>query len=103
MDEKKKLLEVLLDIVKSYSDNIEKDSYLKEISRLLNIKESIIYDSFNKIRFKNARISQNNENLTLNNWKVNGFFSSDLVIAYCLFDDKNINFIKEKILFPNSI
>jgi hypothetical protein len=29
--------------------------------------------------------------------------SSDLVIAYYLFDEKNINLIKEKILFPNLI
>jgi hypothetical protein len=25
------------------------------------------------------------------------------VISYCLFNEKNINFVKEKILFPNSI
>ncbi|MDR1945238.1 MAG: hypothetical protein LBQ59_04150 [Candidatus Peribacteria bacterium] len=57
MDEKKKLLEVLLDMVKSYSDNIEKDFYLKEISKLLNIKENLVYDSFNKIRFKSQNKS----------------------------------------------
>jgi predicted DNA-binding protein YlxM (UPF0122 family) len=44
-------------MVKSYSDNIEKDFYLKEISKLLNIKENLVYDSFNKIRFKSQNKS----------------------------------------------
>ncbi|MDP2396292.1 MAG: hypothetical protein Q8S84_01970 [bacterium] len=51
IDEKKKLLLELLEIVKSYSDNIEKDYYLKEISKRLDINQNLIYDSFNRIKF----------------------------------------------------
>jgi hypothetical protein len=45
------MLSELLDIVKSYSDNIEKDFYLKEISKVLDINQNIVYDSFNRIKF----------------------------------------------------
>ncbi|MBT3728680.1 hypothetical protein HOF65_01895 [bacterium] len=59
IDEKKKVLAELLDIVKSYSDNIEKDFYLKEISKLLDINENIIYDSFNRIRYTTNTSKEN--------------------------------------------
>ena len=55
IDEKKKLLVEALSILKSYSDNIEKNTYLKEISKKLDIDIQIIYDEFNKIRFKRER------------------------------------------------
>ncbi|MGB2111117.1 MAG: hypothetical protein ACPHY8_04575 [Patescibacteria group bacterium] len=58
LDEKKKLLKELIDIVKSYSDNVEKDFYLKEIANLLDIHTKIIYDLFNRSR---AHISQNTD------------------------------------------
>jgi hypothetical protein len=97
-----KLLEILLVIVRSYSDNIEKDFYLKEISRLLEIKESLVYDAFNKVRFKSIK-----KEITSQQDKIferqKAISSTDLVISYCLFNEKNINFVKEKILFPNSI
>lgn len=35
-------------MVKSYSDDIEKDSYLKDISQLLDIPMNIIYDAYKK-------------------------------------------------------
>jgi hypothetical protein len=109
-------------MVKSYSDNIEKDFYLKEISRFLEIKESLVYDAFNKIRFKSIKTTSNssllkgeidqnsfffkegqNQNSPFNKRGQRGVSSTDLVISYCLFDEKNINFIKEKILFPDLI
>ncbi|MBT3727375.1 hypothetical protein HOG21_07120 [bacterium] len=51
IDEKKRLLKELLDIIKSYSDNIEKDFYLKEVAKLLDISTNIVYDAFNRIKF----------------------------------------------------
>jgi hypothetical protein len=93
---------VLLDIVKSYSDNIEKDFYLKEISRLLEIKESLVYDAFNKIRFKSTKKEITSQQDKISE-RQKAISSTDLVISYCLFDEKNINFVKEKILFPNLI
>jgi len=96
IDEKKKLLIELLDIVKSYSDNVEKDFYLKEISNLLNISQSIIYDTFNKIKFKST---------TKNNWnEIKKILTpTQLAIWYCLLNPKNIDIFREKILFPDSI
>lgn len=58
IEDKKKALWEFLEIVKSYSDNIEKDFYLKEISKLLDVSEKIVYDSFNRIRFQNTDISK---------------------------------------------
>jgi hypothetical protein len=50
-------------MIKSYSDNIEKDFYLKEVSKLLDINMNIIYDSFNKTRIKqNKPNNLENEN-----------------------------------------
>lgn len=97
IDEKKKLLIELLDIIKNYSDNIEKDFYLKEVANLLNINQNIIYDSFNKIRFK-AHDSQNKSPIIKQN-----ITSEEIVIWYCILNEKNINFFKKNILFPESI
>jgi hypothetical protein len=77
----------------------------------LDIKESLVYDSFNKIRFKNIKTSLNlplssgeiDQNSSLIKGGQRGVSSTDLVISYCLFDEKNIDFVKEKILFPNSL
>lgn len=94
IDEKKKLLVELLDIVKSYSDNIEKDYYLKEISRLLDINQNLIYDSFNRIKFTtNTSKDQKVE--------TNKITSEDMVIWYCLLDTKNVDFFNKHVLFKN--
>jgi len=94
IDEKKKLLWELLEIVKSYSDNVEKDFYLKEIATLLNINQNIVYDSFNRIKFtvnttKDKKIET--EKIT----------SEELVIWYCISNEKNIDFFNKHILFKN--
>lgn len=94
IEEKKKLLLELIDIVKSYSDNIEKDYYLKEISKLLDINQNIVYDSYNKIKFTYSKNQENNiekEKIT----------SEDFVIWYCLLNEKNIDFFNKNILFKN--
>jgi hypothetical protein len=61
------------------------------------LSEKLVYDSFNKIKFK---FQAKNE---VNELKKESISSSDLVIAYCLFDEKNINIVKEKILWPENI
>lgn len=97
IEEKKKLLKELLEIVKSYSDNVEKDFYLKEISNLLNINSNIVYDSFNKIRFTNheSKNAQMEIKQTIS--------SSELAIWYCLLDEKNIDIIKKNLIFDEWI
>ncbi|MDP2090458.1 MAG: DNA primase [Candidatus Gracilibacteria bacterium] len=96
IDEKKKLLLELLEIVKSYSDNIEKDYYLKEISKRLDINQNLIYDSFNRIKFttntsKDPKI------------EVSKTSSEDMVIGYCILEENNIEFFNKHILFKNGL
>jgi len=97
IEEKKKLLSELLEIVKSYSDNIEKDFYLKEIANLLNINSNIVYDSFNKIRFTNHESKNKQTEIKQN------ITSSDLAIWYCINNDKNIELIKKFLIFEEWI
>lgn len=99
IDDKKKILSELLEIIKSYSDNIEKDFYLKEVSKLLDIHQNIVYDSFNKIRF--SRTKENSQTPWDTNTKEITY--EDLVLAYCLFDEKNIEFFKESIVFSQGM
>ena len=94
IEEKKKLLLELLDMVKSYSDDVEKDAYLKEIWKVLDINQNIIYDTFNKIRYtintsKEAKV------------EVNKTTSEELVIWYCLSNEKNIDYFNKHILFKD--
>ena len=94
IEEKKKLLKELLEIVKSYSDNVEKDFYLKEISNLLDINQNIIYDSFNRIKFT-TNTSKDNK---IETEKIT---SEDLVIWYCISNEKNIDYFNKHILFKD--
>lgn len=50
IEEKKKFLLLLLEALKHYSDNVERDFYLKEISRELDIEKDLVYLEFSKIR-----------------------------------------------------
>ncbi len=94
IEEKRKLLKELLDIVKSYSDNIEKDFYLKEISRLLDINTKIVYDLFNRVKFTTEKKwdwEKNNKALT----------SEELAIWNILIDEKHSAFFKKHIVFTD--
>lgn len=93
LEDKKLLLEEALELIKSYSDNVEKDFYLKELSKLLWIRENIIYDRFNKIRFKYKKSEEENYQMK------NNITSTEIILAYCLLDENNLNFFKEKIIF----
>ncbi|USN58439.1 MAG: DNA primase [Candidatus Peribacteria bacterium] len=52
IEDKRKTLTPILEMIAHYSDSIEQDSYLKETARLLNIHLNVVYDAFNKIRLK---------------------------------------------------
>jgi DNA primase len=96
IDEKKKLLSELLDIVKSYSDNVEKDFYLKEISTLLDINQNIVYDSFNRIKFTTNTSKESNESK-------NKITSEEIAIWYCILNEKNIDFFNKHMLFKEGL
>ncbi len=94
LQDKKEMLKKLLEIVKNYQDNIEKDFYLKEISKKLDIKLDLVYLEYNKTKLEKrawefeVKISHK---LT----------SEDLIIWYIIkYPEKfslihqNINFIK---------
>ena len=94
IDDKKNLLKELLEIVKSYSNNIEKDYYLKEISKLLDINQNIIYDSFNRIKFTTNTTKE--QIITTNK-----ITSEEVVIWYCILNEKNIDFFNKHMLFKD--
>ena len=103
IEDKKKALSELLDIIKSYSDNIEKDFYLKEISKLLDISSKIVYDSFNRVRFPKNNDEKDDEKSYVAK-------SEDIAIWYLLASNsdeelkRNIQLLKEHITFlsPNT-
>lgn len=94
IEEKKKVLAELLDIVKSYSDNIEKDYYLKEISKLLDVNQNIIYDSFNRIKYTTNTAKDDR-------FKKEKITSEETVIWYCLSNENNIEYFNKHILFKD--
>ena len=98
IEDKKKLLTELLEILKSYSDPVEKDFYLKEISNKLWIKEYIIYDHFNRINRQKVKfwIEKRKE-------KIQKFTLEEIAIWYILLDEKHKNFIKKNIIFSEKI
>ena len=96
IDEKKKLLSEALWILKSYSDVIEKDTYLKEISKKLNIDIKIIYDAFNKIHLKRER-----KELKVD--KTNSYSPEDMAIAYIIHDKSLASKLYEKLVFKEEI
>jgi len=96
IDEKKKLLVEALSILKSYSDNIEKNTYLKEISKKLDIDIQIIYDEFNKIRFKRERKQMQVD-------KTTSVSPEEMAIAYILHDSNLAGWFYDGLVFKEEI
>ena len=99
IEDKKKLLLELLEILKSYLDPIEQDFYLKEISQKLDIKEHIVYDNFRKISREKTKfwVKQKEEQ------KKDNFSLEDIAIWYILLDEKHKEFIQKNIIFKDNI
>lgn len=92
IDEKRKLLVKLLELTKHYSSDIEKDFYLKEIAKLLNLTEKIIYDAFNKTKFSVQKNHiENNKNIFI--------WSEELAIWYILLWNENKKILDDILLF----
>lgn len=93
IDEKKKFIAEVLDIIRNYSDSIEQDFYIKELAEKSNTPVDILYDLFKKTRKVRPEQTDNVERKKIG--------PEEILLAY-IFHDKNISLesIKEKILFP---
>lgn len=92
LQDKKETLKALLEIVRNYQDNIEKDFYLKEIAKKLDIKLDIVYLEYNKTKLeKRADEYQVKVEQKLT--------SEDLLIGYCIKYPEKIGYIKSLIKF----
>nr|MDD3720110.1 DNA primase [Candidatus Gracilibacteria bacterium] len=94
INDKKQTLKSILDILKSYSDNIEKDFYIKEISKLLDIPTKLIYDELNKIPNGKEEISGEKQ------IQASG---QDYAIAYIITNKEYKNLIEKELIFIDNI
>lgn len=93
LSDKRELLKKILELIKSYQDNIEKDYYLKEVSDKLDIKLDLVYFEYNKTKLSKSR----DENFV---YKTQVFLSSeDLVIGLLLRYPDKFDMISENILY----
>lgn len=90
LNDKKEMLKKLLELVKNYHDNVEKDYYLKEISKKLDIKLEIVYLEYNKTR---AERQENNFVID-----VKKLTSQELLIGLILKYPEKIDFVNENLI-----
>jgi DNA primase len=94
LDDKKKFLQEILSIIKSYSDEIERDSYIKEIAKVLDIPITLIYDELKKIRLKKQEVTRQD---TLS------YSQEDIAIAHMMSYPETIQEIQESIIFTENM
>jgi len=97
IDDKKKFLTEILLTLKSYNSIVEKDFYLKEISKKLNLREDTVYEAFNRTRLKRE------DNFIENNIKKVEYNSEDYAIWYIINDETILAELREKIIFRDFI
>ncbi len=93
IEEKKKFLLLLLEAIKYYADNVERDFYLKEISRELDIEKDMVYLEFSKIRGK--REVKDVANIQKE------YSATEFAIGYILVDSKYQSIIKDWLIFED--
>ncbi len=98
IDEKKKFIAEILDIIKNYSDSIEQDMYLKELAKISDTPIWILYELFKKT--KKAKADAPEENTS---WEKNQPSPEDSVIALILEDKKYAELFEEHIIFTRAI
>lgn len=90
IEDKKTLLKELLDILRNYDDIIEKDFYLKEMSKKLDIDINILYEAFNRTRMKRQPVSSD---------KKKSLTASDIAMGMIFHDDKYIDVFNKSLVF----
>lgn len=93
INDKKDILKKVLNIIKSYRDEIEKDYYLKEISEKLDIKLDLVYLEYNKTRISREEKTDFK--------KPKSITSEDLVVWIFIKYPELYDFIKENIKYKN--
>jgi len=97
LDEKKKFLTEILQTLKSYTSIVEKDYYLKEIAKKLELREDTVYEAFNRTRLKRDDVYRE-ENI-----KKVEYNSEDYAIWYIINNENILAELREKIIFRNFI
>lgn len=95
IDEKKKFLWEILSLIKNYSDNIEQDSYLKEVASMSNTPVKILYEMFKQSKIEKVASEDTPQKETIS--------SEDICISYLYLDTKYKDIIEENIIFPEGI
>lgn len=94
IDEKKKFLLEMIDVIKNYSDTIEQDTYLKEVAQKSETPLKIIYEMFQKRNIP-QKTTQHNEQ---------AFFSwEDILISYIFEDHSYKEKIASSLIFPKAL
>jgi len=95
IDEKKKFIAEILDIIRNYSDAVEQDTYLKELAKISDTPVSIIYELFKATRRAKQDTQENPEKVQLS--------PEDTAIALII-DEPNLAWeIQSGIIFPQWI
>ena len=95
IDEKKKFIGEILDIIRNYSDSIEQDMYIKELSQISKTPLHIIYEMFRQTKAQKKSPENSGENTNIS--------AEDKAIAYIYEKRDTIKEISESIIFPEWI
>lgn len=99
IDEKKKFIAEVLDIIRNYSDSIEQDTYLKELAKISDTPKSLLYELFKKTK---AAKPEPLENENIKNSK-NQTTPEDIILWILYEDASKKSQIQENIIFPEWI
>ena len=96
LDEKKKFLDEIMQIIKSYSDSIEQDMYLKELAQVSDTPVDVLYEIFRKTKLWKApknydKVEEITENIPVT--------SEDIALGYIFENTENITRLNEWIIF----
>ena len=98
IDEKKKFITEVLDIIRNYSDSIEQDTYLKELAQISDTPKSILYELFKKTKIAKPEADEapdaKKENITT---------PEDTIIGILYEDNTQSEIISKGVVFPEGI
>ncbi len=96
LDEKKKFITEILEMIKSYSDSIEQDMYLKELSKVSDTPVNVIYEMFRKTKASKAPKNYDEKESDVEDTVIS---SQDLAIAHIFENNDSISMIQDGLVF----